>query len=1045
MVLALSMTPARVHAQTYTFTTLAGAASGHRDGAGGAARFDSPVAVATDDAGNIYVVDSANDAIRKIAPDGLTSTFAGGSRGNRDGVGSDAQFNDPRGIATDSSGNVYVSDSGNQTIRKITPAGLVTTLAGAGGLGDYADGTGMDAVFDRPLGLAVDRDGNIFVADATNCVIRRVTQAGVVTTVAGTPHLGGTSDGIGSAARFRNPSALAFDDANDLYIADTGNNSIRKMAPDGFVSTLAGGQHYGSQDGAGSLAQFNTPLGVAADRSGNVYVADEGNHEIRRISPMGVVTTFAGNPAPGKTDASGSAASFNDPSGIVMGSSGDLYVADTFNSAIREITPGGLVTTVAGMARGVKSEDGTPADARFAVPVGLAAGANGDLYVTDLGAIRRITPAGLVTTITGAPTGSAIAVDGAGNLFIGSNRTIQKITPSGDVTSLAGMPGVYGGMDGIGSAASLDEPRAMTIDAAGNIVFTDGCAVRRLAPNGEVTTLAGVVLSCGTNDGIGSAARFSSPLGIVTDSQGSIYVGDSCSIRKISPERMVTTVAGGQCGNRDGAGLDSRLGVSLGLALDHDGNLFVADSQNNDIRLLRNDGTVSTVAGGPVDWALTDGTGSAAAFAGPSAIVIGADGRLYVADTGNRAIRIGVPAIADSATIDAYAGDVAVSRRLDTSANTATSWQWSVIQRPGGAAPLSNASSRNPTFSPDVPGLYVFQLLAANGAGARVSTIRLKAPAQSDVSPHLSVTIAGDFFVFPFGSGAPAPDSGSFTLTVSNSGVAATTGTVSVRVALSTNLLPLTMGGPGWDCNVAGLICSRTDSLLPTARYPDIAVTARELGGRPINATVAVSGGGAANPAKAVASLVLNSTSLIGCDPLPPSGGPARLDVSQTLSGNLIRGQRESSYLVIQVDNAGTGRTSGPVTITDQLPPDLVATAISGDGWSCDLASLTCTRHDLLAAFNGCTLPSYPPITIAIDVAQTAPDTVVNLVFVSNGGSKMMNGSSTTLTIGQPGRTRRRVASNREGGWSPSFSSFLARSRISGRIHGAEKLDESLH
>lgn len=1003
--LAFSMAPANANAQAYTFTTLAGAAAGHRDGLGREARFDSPVAVATDHDGNVYVVDSSNSTIRKIAPDGLTSTLAGGTRGNRDGVGSEAQFNDPRGIATDGSGNLYVADSGNHTIRKITSGGIVTTLAGASGFGDFADGTGTDAVFNRPSGLAVDRDGNILVADSNNYVIRKVTQAGVVTTIAGTPHQEGADDGTGPAARFRTPASLTIDDGNNLYIVDSGSSAIRKMTPDGFVSTLAGGQHYGSQDGAGSTAQFNTPLGVAADQAGNVYVADEGNHEIRKISPTGVVTTLAGSPVRGKTDGSGNAASFNDPSGICIAGSGDLYVADTFNSAVRKITPGGLVSTFAGMARGASAEDGMVIDARFALPSGLAAGVNGDLYVTDLGTIRRITAAGLVTTVAGAPTGSAIAVDASGNLYVGKNHTIQKITPSGEVTTLAGTPGTYGDVDGIGSSALLDEPRAMALDTAGNIDFTDGCGVRRLSPDGKVTTIAGAVSSCGSNDGLGSAARFSGPLGIVIDSQGSIYVGDTCSIRKISADLMVTTLAGQQCGNRDGAGLDAQLGSSLGLTLGHDGVLFIADSQNNGIRSLRN-GTVSTIAGESREWALTDGSGSSAEFADPSALVIGADGRLYVADTGNRAIRIGVPAIAGSATIDAYAGNVSVSRQLGSNVSTATSWQWSVIRRPGGTAQLSNPWSRDPTFAPDVPGLYVFQLLAASAGGATVSTIRLKAPAQSDVSPHLSVAITGRLD-FPLDSRVPISNSGSFTLTISNAGVVATSGRVSVRAALSANLQQLTMGGAGWDCDVAGLICSRTDSLLPTAFYPDIVVTTLELAGGPFNGTAAVFGGGTSNPARSVASFILNVISPYGCDPLVPIGGAARLGVSQTQSGNLIRGQREASYLLIQIGNSGPGRTSGSLTVTDQLPPGLTATAISGDGWNCDLAALSCTRHDVLAAFDGCTLPVYQPITIAVDVAPTAPDTVVSLVSLSGGGSEEVNGSSTMLTVSNPSGRRR--------------------------------------
>ena len=218
-------------------------------------------------------------------------------------------------MAVDGSGNVYVADTDNNTIRKITPAGVVTTLAGTAGVPGSADGTGSAAQFNYPGGVAVDGSGNVYVADIDNNTIRKITPAGVVTTLAGTAGVHGSADGTGSAAQFYDPHGVAVDGSGNVYVADTDNNTIRKITPAGVVTTLAGTAGvYGSADGTGSAAQFNYPAGVAVDGSGNVYVADTYNDTIRQITPAGVVTTLAGTAGmPGSADGTGSAARFYYP------------------------------------------------------------------------------------------------------------------------------------------------------------------------------------------------------------------------------------------------------------------------------------------------------------------------------------------------------------------------------------------------------------------------------------------------------------------------------------------------------------------------------------------------------------------------------------------------------------------------------------------------------------------------------------------------------------------------------------------------------------
>ena len=271
----------------YTFTTLAGSAGvqGTNDGTGSAARFYVPQGVATDSSGNVYVADADNYTIRKITPAGVVTTLAGlaGSYGSADGTGSAARFYHPSAVATDPSGNVYVADTSNDTIRKVTPGGVVTTLAGSAGVQGTNDGTGSAAQFRVPFGVATDSAGNVYVADTDNYTIRKITPGGVVTTLAGLAGSYGTNDGTGSAARFFNPEGVATDSSGNVYVADTWNHTIRKITPAGVVTTLAGlAGSFGSADGTGSAALFHYPHGVATDSSGNVYVADDGNYTIRK-------------------------------------------------------------------------------------------------------------------------------------------------------------------------------------------------------------------------------------------------------------------------------------------------------------------------------------------------------------------------------------------------------------------------------------------------------------------------------------------------------------------------------------------------------------------------------------------------------------------------------------------------------------------------------------------------------------------------------------------------------------------------------------------
>jgi sugar lactone lactonase YvrE len=529
---------------TATMSTLAGTAGtkGSADGTGTAASFYIPRGIALDASGNLYVADTFNCAIRKITSAGVVSTLVGGPCSST--YGSRPTFDYPEGIAVDASGNLYVADTGHSKIQKITPAGVVSILAGSSLNISYADGTGTDASFNDPIGITVDASGNLYVADTGNDTIRKITAEGMVTTLAGTARTSGSTDGTGTAATFYYPRGIAVDASGNLYVGDTGNGEIRKITPSSVVTTFAGTVG-GSADGTGTSASFYLPRRIAVDADSNVYVADSSNNTIRKITPAGVVTTLAGTAGKsGSADGTGTSASFNGPYGITVDASGNLYVADAFNSTIRKVTPAGVVTTLAGTAGKTGSVDGTGTSASFYVPYGITVDTSGNLYVADT-----------------------------------FNCTIRKITPSGVVTTLAGTAWNYDYADGTGTAAHFYVPIGIAVDTGGNLYVTDSSAtIRKITPAGVVTTFAGTAWNYGYADGAGTVATFDNSQGIAVDASGNVYVADAGNgeIRKITPAGVVTTIIGNYDNQTASTGiLPASIYAPLGIAADSTGNLFI--------------------------------------------------------------------------------------------------------------------------------------------------------------------------------------------------------------------------------------------------------------------------------------------------------------------------------------------------------------------------------------------------------------------------------------------------------------------------------------
>lgn len=325
-------------ANTPTVTTFAGTGvAGASDGTKQQASFNEPTQIAMDGNGFFYVTDKQNNAIRRISPQGEVITIAGNGTAGFSNKADSVTFNFPSGVAVNSGGNyIYVADQSNNAIRLITNQSSCITFAGDGFPG-FVNASDTAARFYAPAAVAIDSSGNVYVADNGNNVIRKITSKGSVTTLAGSGSRGAV-DGTGTAASFNQPQALCVDVAGNVYVADQGNNKIRKITPQGVVTTLAGNGTAGLEDGKYTASEFNSPAGIAIDSSGNIYVGDTNNNVIRRISPTGAVETIAGTGQQGSTNATPITSTFYNPQGLVVDQYGRIFVVDTGNNEIRIIT-----------------------------------------------------------------------------------------------------------------------------------------------------------------------------------------------------------------------------------------------------------------------------------------------------------------------------------------------------------------------------------------------------------------------------------------------------------------------------------------------------------------------------------------------------------------------------------------------------------------------------------------------------------------------------------------------------------------------------------
>ncbi len=614
-----------LHAQQYVISTVAGGAPIPTPTGGTEVSINFPRGGVADSSGNMYF--STLNCVFKLDANGVMTLVAGNSRGGFSGDGvpaTSAQLYRPWGLTLDARRNLYIADSVNARVRMVSPAGIITTVAGNGVPGASGDGgPAVNAQLVSPQSVAADDAGNLYVGDrGSRLAIRKVSPSGVISTVSG--------------VYIPNVSGLAVDAAGNLYASDYSNSLVFKRSVAGavtiFGATPANDYPCGCDGDGGPAtgAQFLNPGGLAVDGAGNLYIADEGHHRIRMVSTSGTITSVAGGYGGDGYSGDGgpaTSASFLVPSAISLVGDGSYYILDTGDSRIRKVSAAGIITTVAGNGNYLfSSGDGGPAtSAQIDAPLGVAVDAGGNLYLSEQSnRIRKVSNGGTISTVAGSdvtgysgdgglatdaeinrPWGVAVSAGGAIYIADWNNAVVRRVTTNGIISTVAGSATlIAGSSDGVpATSEDIGNPVSVAVDGAGNFYIAGGqFRLREVSPTGIITTLAGTGWEGNSGDG-GPAisAMIDAAQGMAIDAGGNFYLSfDSGRVRKITAAGIITTIVGtgveGYAGDGSVA-TNAELNHPGGVAVDADGNLYIADQENHRIRKVSTSGIISTIAG----------------------------------------------------------------------------------------------------------------------------------------------------------------------------------------------------------------------------------------------------------------------------------------------------------------------------------------------------------------------------------------------------------------------------------------------------------------
>jgi uncharacterized protein (TIGR03437 family) len=678
-------------AQQYTISTVAGGAPPATPASALSTSIGLPQKLSLA-GGNLYF--SSGNSVFKVDASGTLTLVAGNSRAGFSGDGGpavNAQLNGPQGLALDAAGNLYIADALNNRVRVVNTQGIITTFAGNGLTnppGFWGDtGPAAEANLHLPTGLAVDSSGKVYIAVSADNTVRVVTTDGLINIFAGAGYKGfygdyaagstsggvttGANPGTATLAGLTNPQDVAIGPSGSILIADTGNAAIRSVSSAGVISTISGtGSSAGlSGDGTATTLPMLSPFSVSADSSGNVFVAELGTNRIRKIDSKGNITTAIGDGNQGFAGDGGAPAKVEMtlPTSAAVDGSGNVYFADSLNYRIRKLS-GSTVSTYAGNGLLSRSGDGNAAAAaQLNGPLGVAADSV-SLYIADTAnnAVRRVA-SGVITNVAGTGTAGSsgdgnaatgaqlngpqgLAADSAGNLYIADtqNHKIRKVA-NGVISTVAGSGTAgFAGDGGAAASAQLNFPFGLAVDAAGNLYIAEfgNNRVRKVSAGGNISTLAGTGVSGFGGDGSQAVnAMLSGPQGVAVDSAGNVFIADTNNnrVRMVAPSGVITTVAGNGASGADGDGgsaLAAKVGNPNAVATDAVGNVYIADGSAR-VRKLFLSGLITTIAGtGARGYSGDGGSAPNARLNAPSALAVNSAGSIWVADTLNNAVRL---------------------------------------------------------------------------------------------------------------------------------------------------------------------------------------------------------------------------------------------------------------------------------------------------------------------------------------------------------------------------------------------------------------------